>query len=85
LGNLRYKSASVGRWHEFVCGPAATVFLKPLYRDAYGVVFDTSVDEDIGNPCDWPIKDPRDLEGYQFSGESGGDDGRSPFPACRPF
>jgi uroporphyrinogen decarboxylase len=36
------------------------------YRDAYGVVFDTSVDKDIGTPCDWPLKDPRDLERYTW-------------------
>ena len=36
------------------------------YRDAYGVVFDTSVDKDIGTPCDWPLKDPRDLDRYQW-------------------
>jgi len=36
------------------------------YRDAYGVVFDTSLDKDIGTPCDWPLKDPHDLERYQW-------------------
>ena len=30
-------------------------------RDPYGVVWDRSVDKDIGNPVDWPIKDPADL------------------------
>jgi uroporphyrinogen decarboxylase len=36
------------------------------YRDAYGVVFDTSLDKDIGTPCDWPLKDPRDLASYHW-------------------
>jgi uroporphyrinogen decarboxylase len=36
------------------------------YRDSYGVVFDTSVDKDIGTPCDWPLKEPRDLDRYQW-------------------
>jgi uroporphyrinogen decarboxylase len=36
------------------------------YRDAYGVVFDTSVDKDIGTPCDWPLKEPHDLDRYQW-------------------
>ena len=36
------------------------------YRDAYGVVFDTSLDKDIGTPCDWPLKDPSDLERYRW-------------------
>ena len=36
------------------------------YRDAYGVVFDTSVDKDIGTPCDWPLKTPGDLARYQW-------------------
>jgi len=36
------------------------------YRDAYGVAFDTSVDKDIGTPCDWPLKNPRDLERYEW-------------------
>ena len=25
------------------------------YRDSYGVMFDTSIDQDIGTPCDWPL------------------------------
>ena len=25
-----------------------------------------SVDKDIGTPCDWPLKDPRDLDRYQW-------------------
>lgn len=35
-------------------------------RDNYGVVWDRSVDKDIGTPCDWPIKEPRDLDRYKF-------------------
>ncbi len=36
------------------------------YRDAYGVLFDTSVDQDIGTPCNWPLQDPSDLDAYQW-------------------
>jgi uroporphyrinogen decarboxylase len=35
-------------------------------RDQYGVVWDRSVDKDIGTPCDWPIRSPRDLESYRL-------------------
>jgi len=35
-------------------------------RDNYGVVWDRTIDKDIGTPCDWPIKQPRDLDRYQF-------------------
>jgi uroporphyrinogen decarboxylase len=55
--------------HFLDVGSRKRRFAQPLpagYRDAYGVVFDTSVDEDIGAPCDWPLKDPRDLDAYQW-------------------
>jgi uroporphyrinogen decarboxylase len=35
-------------------------------RDVYGVVWDRSVDKDIGTPCDWPIKRPEDLVRYKW-------------------
>jgi uroporphyrinogen decarboxylase len=35
-------------------------------RDRYGVVWDRTVDKDIGTPCDWPIRTPADLDGYEF-------------------
>ena len=35
-----------------------------LYRDAYGVVWDRSIDKDIGTPCSWPIRRPEDLAEY---------------------
>jgi len=35
-------------------------------RDVYGVVWDRSVDRDIGTPIDWPIKQPADLDGYDW-------------------
>jgi uroporphyrinogen decarboxylase len=35
-------------------------------RDKYGVVWDRSIDKDIGTPCDWPIKTPEDLDTYRF-------------------
>jgi len=36
------------------------------FRDAYGVVWDRSVDRDIGTPLDWPICRPADLDGYDW-------------------
>jgi len=39
---------------------------KHLFRDAYGVVWDKSVDKDIGTPVDWPIRRPEDLERYDW-------------------
>jgi len=35
-------------------------------RDLYGVVWDRTVDKDIGTPCDWPIKQPGDLDRYTW-------------------
>lgn len=35
-------------------------------RDVYGVLWDRSVDKDIGTPCEWPIKDLRDLAAYEW-------------------
>lgn len=35
-------------------------------RDAYGVVWDRSIDKDIGTPSDWPIKAPGDLDRYTW-------------------
>ncbi len=35
-------------------------------RDRYGVVWDRSIDQDIGTPCSWPIRTPKDLERYRF-------------------
>jgi len=37
-----------------------------LWRDAYGVVWDRSVDQDIGTPVDWPIRKPEDLKRYRW-------------------
>jgi uroporphyrinogen decarboxylase len=36
------------------------------FRDVHGVVWDITVDKDIGTPCDWPIKEPGDLDRYQW-------------------
>ncbi len=30
------------------------------------MVWDRTVDKDIGTPCDWPIKQPQDLDRYEF-------------------
>ncbi len=35
-------------------------------RDIYGVLWDRSVDKDIGTPKDWPIKKPEDLDSYDW-------------------
>ena len=35
-------------------------------RDQYGVVWDRTVDKDIGTPLDWPIRSPEDLDHYRF-------------------
>jgi uroporphyrinogen decarboxylase len=35
-------------------------------RDPYRVVWDRSVDKDIGTPCDWPIHSRQDLAGYRW-------------------
>jgi len=36
------------------------------YRDVYGVVWDRTVDKDIGTPLDWPIRRPEDLAHYAW-------------------
>jgi len=35
-------------------------------RDAYGVLWDRSIDKDIGTPADWPIRTPADLDRYDW-------------------
>ena len=37
-----------------------------LYRDTYGVIWDRSVDKDIGTPIESPLKRPEDLEGFDW-------------------
>jgi len=49
--------ADIGRFEDLGGG---------LFRDAYGVVWDRTVDRDIGTPVDWPIKRPGDLDGYAW-------------------
>lgn len=41
-------------------------------RDAYGVVWDVSVDRDIGTPCEYPIRQPSDLVRYRWPDKTGG-------------
>lgn len=36
------------------------------FRDLYGVVWDRTVDKDIGTPVSWPIQTPRDLDSYEW-------------------
>lgn len=35
-------------------------------RDVYGVIWDRSVDRDIGTPVEWPIREPSDLDRYRW-------------------
>jgi len=49
--------AAVGRWEQID---------ENFVRDNYGVVWDRSVDKDIGTPSDWPIKRPEDLAAYEW-------------------
>jgi uroporphyrinogen decarboxylase len=36
------------------------------YRDIHGVLWDRSVDKDIGTPLEWPIRKPEDLDGHRW-------------------
>lgn len=45
--------------------PAQTID-SDHFRDIYGVVWDVSVDKDIGTPCDYPIRQKADLAGYKW-------------------
>jgi uroporphyrinogen decarboxylase len=36
------------------------------FRDFYGVVWDRSVDKDIGVPLEWPLRRPEDLAEYRW-------------------
>jgi len=36
------------------------------FRDFYGVIWDRSVDKDIGVPLEWPIRRPEDLADYRW-------------------
>ncbi|NQT92638.1 MAG: uroporphyrinogen-III decarboxylase-like protein [Lentisphaerae bacterium] len=36
------------------------------FRDPYGVVWDRTVDRDIGTPCEWPLKEPADLDRVEW-------------------
>ena len=49
--------AQIGRWEKVD---------DDHVRDIYGVVWDRSVDKDIGTPTEWPIKKPEDLADYEW-------------------
>jgi len=55
---------------HFVCVGSAIGRFEPVdetcVRDVYGVVWDRSVDKDIGTPVDWPIRRPEDLGGFDW-------------------
>jgi uroporphyrinogen decarboxylase len=36
------------------------------FRDTYGIVWDRTVDPDVGTPLEWPIRQPADLAKYRF-------------------
>lgn len=55
--------------HFFDVGSTIGRFEKldeDTFRDVYGVTWDRSIDKDIGTPSDWPIREPDDLETYEF-------------------
>jgi len=55
--------------HTLSLDPAGLVWTETKpghYRDTYGVTWDRTVDKDIGTPVDWPLKNPGDLDRYQF-------------------
>jgi len=55
---------------DFEVPPAPWVPLDADHvRDPYGVVWDKSVDRDIGVPCQWPIGSPADLAKYRWPDE----------------
>jgi uroporphyrinogen decarboxylase len=61
--------------HFLDTGPTVRQFEKIaeyMYRDVYGVIWDRSIDKDIGTPCEWPIKRPEDLDNYEWP-DSGDD------------
>ncbi len=41
------------------------------FRDKYGVVWDRTVDRDIGTPIEWPIRKPEDLDGFDWPDMAG--------------
>ncbi len=52
---------------KFHVPPAPWVALDATHdRDPYGVVWDRTVDRDIGTPCEWPIHSPADLARYRW-------------------
>ncbi len=59
--------------HFLDVGPTVGLFEpagEACVRDIYGVLWDRSVDKDIGSPVDWPIKSPADLAGYDWPDSS---------------
>ncbi len=64
--------ADLGPWLDshFVCVGAGIGRMTPIgddrFRDVYGVVWDRTVDKDIGSPETWPIRRPEDLAAYEF-------------------
>jgi len=55
--------------HFYDCGTEIARFDRidaDHVRDVYGVVWDRSVDKDIGTPVDWPIRRPEDLDRYDW-------------------
>jgi uroporphyrinogen decarboxylase len=43
-------------------------------RDPYGVAWDRTIDKDIGTPCEWPIRSPKDLARYRWPNDPRDDD-----------
>ena len=55
---------------HFLDLPACTASFEQIddnhFRDVFAVVWDRTVDKDIGVPVDWPIRKPEDLAGYDW-------------------
>ncbi|MBP7933608.1 MAG: uroporphyrinogen-III decarboxylase-like protein [Phycisphaerae bacterium] len=55
--------------HFLDIGPAPGRFIQlddHCVRDLFGVVWDRSVDKEVGTPREWPIRQPEELDSYQF-------------------
>lgn len=67
LGTDDLEAFTESHFMDFHVPPAPWVALDETHdRDPYGVVWDRTVDKDIGTPCEWPIREPSDLARYRW-------------------